>query len=73
VNLTIPDSQSMVIIGPSGCGKSVLLKHIMGLLRPDRGTVLLNGQDVFAGSLAQIREVASTSGCSSRVPPFSIP
>ncbi len=36
----------MVIIGRSGCGKSVLLKHIVGLLRPDSGQVIIDGQDV---------------------------
>ena len=36
----------MVIIGRSGCGKSVLLKHITGLLHPDSGTILIDGQDV---------------------------
>ncbi|NJB68625.1 phospholipid/cholesterol/gamma-HCH transport system ATP-binding protein [Desulfobaculum xiamenense] len=42
-----PDSVS-VIIGRSGGGKSVLLKHIIGLMRPDSGRVLVNGQDITA-------------------------
>lgn len=46
VNLTIPKGESMVIIGGSGTGKSVLLKCILGLLEPDGGTILLDGQDV---------------------------
>ncbi|MCF1708476.1 ABC transporter ATP-binding protein [Tabrizicola sp. J26] len=46
VNLTIPSGQSMVIIGGSGTGKSVLLKCILGLVTPDAGRILLNGQDV---------------------------
>ena len=46
VNLTIERGQSMVIIGGSGTGKSVLLKSILGLVRPDRGTITLDGQDV---------------------------
>jgi phospholipid/cholesterol/gamma-HCH transport system ATP-binding protein len=46
VNLTIPSGQSMVIIGGSGTGKSVLLKCILGLVRPDGGTITLDGQDV---------------------------
>jgi phospholipid/cholesterol/gamma-HCH transport system ATP-binding protein len=46
VNLTIPNAQSMVIIGGSGTGKSVLLKCILGLIRPDGGTITLDGQDV---------------------------
>jgi phospholipid/cholesterol/gamma-HCH transport system ATP-binding protein len=46
VNLTIPKGQSMVIIGGSGTGKSVLLKSILGLVRPDSGTITLDDVDV---------------------------
>ncbi|WP_418592012.1 ABC transporter ATP-binding protein [Ponticoccus sp. (in: a-proteobacteria)] len=46
VDLTIPRGSSMVIIGGSGTGKSVLLKCILGLVTPDAGTILLDGQDV---------------------------
>ncbi|MCA3451820.1 MAG: ATP-binding cassette domain-containing protein [Rhodobacter sp.] len=46
VSLDIPSGQSMVIIGGSGTGKSVLLKCILGLVRPDAGTITLDGQDV---------------------------
>lgn len=49
VDLTIPSGQSMVIIGGSGTGKSVLLKCILGLVRPDGGTITLDGQDVTQG------------------------
>ena len=49
VNLTIPRGQSMVVIGGSGTGKSVLLKSILGLVRPDGGTITLDGQDVTTG------------------------
>ncbi len=47
VNLEIESGQSVVVIGQSGCGKSVLLKHIVALLRPDQGTVLVDGEDIF--------------------------
>jgi len=46
VNLVLPRGQSMVVIGGSGTGKSVLLKCILGLVRPDGGTITLDGQDV---------------------------
>ncbi|MCX7793772.1 MAG: ABC transporter ATP-binding protein [Thermodesulfovibrionales bacterium] len=46
VNLTIEKGESMVIIGGSGSGKSVLLKHIIGLLRPDTGSIFIEGLDV---------------------------
>lgn len=48
LNLTIRDGETLVIIGRSGCGKSVLLKHIIGLLEPDEGRILLDGVDVFS-------------------------
>jgi phospholipid/cholesterol/gamma-HCH transport system ATP-binding protein len=49
VDLTIQDGESIAIIGQSGTGKSVLLKHIIGLMRPDAGQVIVDGQDL--GSL----------------------
>lgn len=47
VNLTIPSNESMVVIGGSGTGKSVMLKCILGLIRPDSGTITLDGEDVM--------------------------
>jgi phospholipid/cholesterol/gamma-HCH transport system ATP-binding protein len=49
VDLTIPKATSMVIIGGSGTGKSVLLKCVLGLVRPDQGAITLDGQDVTKG------------------------
>jgi len=46
VTLTLPKGESMVVIGGSGTGKSVLLKCILGLVRPDAGRILVAGQDV---------------------------
>ena len=46
VNLTIQTGETMVIIGRSGCGKSVLLKHIIGLMKPDSGKILVDEEDV---------------------------
>lgn len=46
VNLTIERGTSMVVIGGSGTGKSVLLKSILGLVKPDAGVIALDGQDV---------------------------
>jgi phospholipid/cholesterol/gamma-HCH transport system ATP-binding protein len=39
VSLAFPRGQTTVVLGPSGCGKSVMLKHLVGLMRPDRGKV----------------------------------
>ncbi|MGQ0610780.1 MAG: ABC transporter ATP-binding protein [Paracoccaceae bacterium] len=46
IDLTVERASSLVIIGGSGTGKSVLLKCILGLVRPDGGTISLDGQDV---------------------------
>ncbi|MCR9067523.1 MAG: ATP-binding cassette domain-containing protein [Rhodobacteraceae bacterium] len=46
VDLTAQKGESVVIIGGSGTGKSVLLKCILGLIRPDDGVITVNGQDV---------------------------
>ena len=48
VDLTIKDGETLVIIGRSGCGKSVLLKHIMAILEPDEGDVLIDGRSLFS-------------------------
>ncbi len=46
VNLAVPTGQTMVIIGRSGCGKSVLLKHMIGLIKPDRGTISVDHVEI---------------------------
>ena len=46
VDLVVAPKRITVIIGGSGSGKSVIIKHVMGLLRPDRGEVLLFGEDI---------------------------
>jgi phospholipid/cholesterol/gamma-HCH transport system ATP-binding protein len=46
LSLTIESGKTTVIIGRSGCGKSVLLKHIIGLLKPDQGRLLIDNQDI---------------------------
>ena len=46
VNLKIGRGETVVVIGRSGCGKSVLLKHIIGLMKPDSGRIVVAGVDV---------------------------
>lgn len=46
VNLQVEKGESMTVIGGSGSGKSVLIKHIIGLLFPDRGRVIVDGQNL---------------------------
>jgi len=59
VSLEIQKGETMVIIGRSGCGKSVLLKHIIGLLRPDQGRIFIDAEDITSYSnqrLYQLRQ-----------------
>jgi phospholipid/cholesterol/gamma-HCH transport system ATP-binding protein len=46
LNMGLPDGKISMILGPSGTGKSVCIKHMVGLLYPDRGDVLVHGQSV---------------------------
>ena len=46
VDLTVDKQSSLVIIGGSGTGKSVTIKSILGIIRPDEGTILVDGQDI---------------------------
>lgn len=46
ISLEIGKGEMLALIGRSGLGKSVLLKHIVGLMRPDRGTILIDGRDI---------------------------
>ncbi len=62
VNLTIPRGKITVIIGPSGCGKTVLLRHIIGLVKPDRGQVAVDGVDISKLSRAELNEFRSRFG-----------
>jgi phospholipid/cholesterol/gamma-HCH transport system ATP-binding protein len=54
INLTIPRGQTLVIIGESGCGKTVLLKTIIGLVRPTRGQVLFDGKNLAKMTEAEL-------------------
>ena len=46
IDLTIEKGSSLVVIGGSGTGKSVMIKSVLGILNPDEGTILVDGQDV---------------------------
>ena len=46
MSIDVEQGESVVIVGGSGTGKSVTLKHIIGLLRPDKGRVLIDGNDI---------------------------
>jgi len=53
IDLDIHAGEHLTIIGKSGCGKSVLLKHLIGLMRADEGTIHFDGQDVTRLSEAE--------------------
>ncbi|MFC1576665.1 ABC transporter ATP-binding protein [Candidatus Omnitrophota bacterium] len=57
LNLTIKKGETTVIIGRSGCGKSVLLKHIIGILRPDSGQVFIEGKDIASMNEKELNRV----------------
>ena len=48
VTFEVPDGKGFVILGRSGTGKSVTLRHIIGLVRPDSGRVVVRGQEISA-------------------------
>lgn len=58
ISLTVEEGEFVALIGRSGYGKSVLLRHVAGLLRPDSGRVLVDGQDLTSlrgGDLEKLR------------------
>jgi len=62
VNLEIQKGETIVIIGRSGCGKSVLLKHIIGLLRPDKGRIFIDGEDITSYTNEKLYELRQRFG-----------
>lgn len=62
LNLKIEEGKTTIIIGRSGGGKSVLLKHIIGLLKPDRGNIIVDGDDITAMGDRDLNEVRKKFG-----------
>jgi phospholipid/cholesterol/gamma-HCH transport system ATP-binding protein len=62
LNLNIETGKVTVIIGQSGSGKSVLLKHIIGLIRPDKGKIEIDGQDITTFNDRQLNEIRKRFG-----------
>jgi phospholipid/cholesterol/gamma-HCH transport system ATP-binding protein len=57
VNLSVDRGESFLIIGRSGAGKTVLLKNILGLLRPDSGKIFIDGRDITKLSKTELEKV----------------
>ncbi len=62
LDLEVPQGSITAIIGPSGEGKSVLLKHMIGLLMPDRGNVFVDGEDITRMKRHQLNHVREKFG-----------
>jgi phospholipid/cholesterol/gamma-HCH transport system ATP-binding protein len=61
-SLDVSEGETMVVIGGSGTGKSVAIKHIVGLLEPDEGTVFVDGQEVPELSRSEVYELRAHIG-----------
>ena len=62
VTLTLPAGEICVMLGPSGTGKSVFLKTLIGLLKPDRGSILIDGTDIASCSERELYEIRKLFG-----------
>lgn len=62
VTLTLPAGEVSVLLGPSGTGKSVFLKSLIGLLRPERGSIVINGTDILRCSSKELYEIRKLFG-----------
>jgi phospholipid/cholesterol/gamma-HCH transport system ATP-binding protein len=62
VDLDVQEGETLALLGPSGTGKSVLLKHIIGLIRPDSGTVVVDDLDVGRLKRKELAELRSRIG-----------
>lgn len=62
LTLTVPKGMNFVLMGPSGSGKSVTLRHVIGILKPDAGTVSVDGQNVPTMDRAQLMALRKRMG-----------
>jgi phospholipid/cholesterol/gamma-HCH transport system ATP-binding protein len=62
VTLDVPEGEVSVLLGPSGTGKSVFLKSLIGLLRPERGSIVVDGTNIIECSAKQLYEIRTLFG-----------
>jgi len=62
VDLDVPEGTTTIIVGASGQGKSVIVKHMLGLVKPDHGKVLVYGEDLNRMRSRRLKEVRTTFG-----------
>lgn len=62
VSLTLPAGEVSALLGPSGTGKSVFLKSLIGLLRPEQGSIVIDGTDILQCSSKELYEIRKLFG-----------
>ncbi len=62
LDLDIQDGETVVILGPSGTGKSVLLKHIIGLIQPDDGSIQVDGEEMVGRRESELNPIRRRFG-----------
>lgn len=62
VSLTLPPGEVSALLGPSGTGKSVFLKSLIGLLRPEQGSIVIDGTDILECSTKELYEIRKLFG-----------
>lgn len=62
ISLEIKEKEIYVILGPSGCGKSVLLRNVIGLLKPQKGEIFIDGKNIINSSKKEMDEVRKKCG-----------
>ena len=62
IDLQLETAESLVVIGGSGCGKSILLKCIIGLVRPDSGSIRIDGEELTTMSHKQVQRFLKKLG-----------
>jgi phospholipid/cholesterol/gamma-HCH transport system ATP-binding protein len=62
VSLTVPEGEVSVLLGPSGTGKSVFLKSLIGLLRPERGSIIVQGTNIIECSAKELYDIRTLFG-----------
>ena len=62
VTLEVPAGEVSVLLGPSGTGKSVFLKSLIGLLRPERGKIIVDGTNIIECTAKELYEIRTLFG-----------
>lgn len=62
ISIEVPKGQTCMIVGGSGTGKSVLLKHLVGLMKPDEGRILIDGKDIVPLPESRLLDVRKRFG-----------